>query len=195
VWIFFIDLYRINTNVIHLLILFEHQCCVHCFNMDVIYLFILFKHKCYMYIRVFYTQKSCTWLLCLNNAWHLCLNDMHLWNNIFRTNLERTHEVYIFVMCLPTCTNVGTIDGATLPLIVLWAFVSMFFYSFLTFDHEIESTFFSCFSSCKHFLEICYNLPSILQCCLHFLSSFPDLGMWFLWILLLANKHIFQNIC
>jgi hypothetical protein len=186
--IFFIGLYRIDMNVIHL---FIHQCCLHCFDMNVIYLFILFKHKCYMYIRVVYTQKLCTRLLCLNNVWHLCLNDMHPWNNIFCTNLERTHEVYIFVMCLSTRTNVGTVNGATLPLIILWALASKLIYFFLTFDHEIESTFLSCYSSCKHFLEICYNLISILQCSLHFLFSFLDLGMWFLWIILLANKHIF----
>jgi len=36
----FISSYGIYTYVIHLLVLFEHQCCVHCLHMDVICLFI-----------------------------------------------------------------------------------------------------------------------------------------------------------
>ncbi len=43
--LFLIGSYEINTNVIHLFVLFEHQCCAHCLNMNVIYLFILFKYK------------------------------------------------------------------------------------------------------------------------------------------------------
>ncbi len=66
--------------------------------MNVICLFVLFRHKCCMSIHVVYTWKSCTWLLCLNNAWHSCLNDTNPWNNIFHTNLEQTHEAYKFVM-------------------------------------------------------------------------------------------------
>jgi hypothetical protein len=58
----------------------------------------LFRHGCCISIHVIYTQKSCTWLLCLNNAQHSCLNNMNLWNNKFRTNLEWTHEAYKFVM-------------------------------------------------------------------------------------------------
>ncbi len=141
--LFFIGSYGIDMNVIHLLELFEHQCCEHCFDTNVIYLFILFRHICYMSIHVVYTWKSCTWLPCLNNAWHSCLNNMHPWNKVFRTNLERTHEAHIFVMCLPTCTNVGIVDGATLPLIIFWAIFSILSYSFLTFDLETESTFLS----------------------------------------------------
>jgi hypothetical protein len=49
---------------------------------------------------VFYTQKSCTRLPCLNNAWHLYVNDMNPWNNKFHIDLEQTHEVYTFVMVL-----------------------------------------------------------------------------------------------
>ncbi len=56
----FIGSYRIDTNVIHLLILFEHGCHVHCLNTNVICLFILFNHGCCMFIHVVYTQKSCT---------------------------------------------------------------------------------------------------------------------------------------
>jgi hypothetical protein len=129
--LFFIGLYRIDMNVIHLLILFEYWCCVHCFNTNIIYLFILFKHRCYMFICVVYTQKSCTW--------PPCLNDTHPWNNIFCRNLEWTHEAYIFVMCLPTYTNVGTTDGATLPFIIFWTLASMFSYSLLTLDLKTES--------------------------------------------------------
>jgi hypothetical protein len=42
----FIGLYGIDTNFIHLFILFEHQCCAHCLDTNVICLFVLFKHKC-----------------------------------------------------------------------------------------------------------------------------------------------------
>jgi hypothetical protein len=45
-----------NNN---LLVLFEHQCCVHCLNTNVICLFILFRHKCCMFIRVIYIEKLC----------------------------------------------------------------------------------------------------------------------------------------
>jgi len=41
-------------DVIHLLVLFEHQCHVHCLNMNVMCLFVLFKHKCCMFIHVVY---------------------------------------------------------------------------------------------------------------------------------------------
>ncbi len=93
VWIlFFISLYGIDMNVIHLFVLFEHQCCAHYLNTNVVCLFILFKHECCMSIHVVYTWKLCTWLMCLNNAQHLCLNNTNLWNNKFHTVLERTHE-------------------------------------------------------------------------------------------------------
>ncbi len=52
---FFIGLYRIDTYIIHLFVLFEHQCHVHCLNTNVICLFLLFMHKCYMSIHVVYT--------------------------------------------------------------------------------------------------------------------------------------------
>jgi hypothetical protein len=70
----FIGSYGINTDVIHLFVLLEFWCRVHYLNTNVICLFVLFKHECYMSICVVYTQKSCTWFLCLNNAWHSCLN-------------------------------------------------------------------------------------------------------------------------
>jgi hypothetical protein len=94
----FIRSYEINTNVIHLLVLFEYQCHVHCLDMNVICLFVLIKHGCYMSICVVYTRKSCTWLSCLNHAWHSCLNNTNPWNNKFRMNLKRMHEAYKFVM-------------------------------------------------------------------------------------------------
>jgi hypothetical protein len=53
-------------DVIHLFILFEHQCHAHCLNKNVICLFVLFKHECCVFIRVIYTQKVDTSLLCLN---------------------------------------------------------------------------------------------------------------------------------
>jgi hypothetical protein len=185
---FFIGSNKIDTNVIHLLVLFEHQCCVHCFDMNVIYLFILFRHTCYMSICVVYTQKLCTWLPCLNNAWHSCLNDMHPWNNKFRTNLERTHEAYIFVMCLPTYTNVGIYKWchyAPHHLLSPCFYVLLFFLNswswnstFLNFVFPLESTSW----------RFCCNLPSFLRCCLHLLSSSLDLDLWFLWSPLLVNK-------
>jgi hypothetical protein len=101
VWnLFFKGLCGLDIDVIHLFV-FEHWCCVHCLDTNVICMFVLFRHGCCMFIHVVYTQKSCTWLSCLNNAWHLCLNDTNPWNNRFYTNLERTHEAYKFVMiCL-----------------------------------------------------------------------------------------------
>jgi hypothetical protein len=53
--VLFIVSYRINTNVIHLFELFEHQCHVHCLYMNVICLFVLFKHGYCMSIHVVYT--------------------------------------------------------------------------------------------------------------------------------------------
>jgi len=111
VWIiFFIGSSRIYMDVIHLFILFEHWCHMHYLNMNVICLFILFKHRCCMFIRVVYTRKSCMWLLFLNNAWYLCLNDMNPWNNKFCTYLEWTHETYKFVM-RPNITNLSGFIG------------------------------------------------------------------------------------
>ncbi len=102
----FIVLYGIDTNVIHLIVLFEHQCLVHCLNTNVTCMFILlFRHGCCMYIHIVYTWKSCTQLLCLNNARHSCLNDTNPWNNIFHMDLEQTHETYKFVMACNEVQN------------------------------------------------------------------------------------------
>ncbi len=60
--------------------------------------FVLFKHEYCISICVVYTRKSCTQLLCLNNVWHSCLNNMNLWNNKFLMNLEQTHKGCKFVM-------------------------------------------------------------------------------------------------
>jgi hypothetical protein len=99
VWnMFSIGSYGIYINVIHLFILFEHQCCMHYLNMNVICVFILFKPKCYMFICVVYTRKLCTWFLCLNNARHLCLNNVNLWSNKFHMYLKQTHEPCKFVL-------------------------------------------------------------------------------------------------
>jgi hypothetical protein len=57
---FFIGLYGIDTNAIHLFKVFEHQCYVYCLNMNVICLFLLCNHKCCMSICVVYSQKLCT---------------------------------------------------------------------------------------------------------------------------------------
>jgi hypothetical protein len=54
--LFFIGSYGIEIDVIHLLILFEHQCCVHylntnvicmfyCLDTNVVCLFVLFTHE------------------------------------------------------------------------------------------------------------------------------------------------------
>jgi hypothetical protein len=96
--LFFIGSYGINTDFIHLLVLFEHWYGVHYLNTNVICLFISFKHGCCMSIYVVYTQKSYTWLSCLNTAWHLCLTNKNLWNNKFHMDLEWTHEAYKFVI-------------------------------------------------------------------------------------------------
>ncbi len=99
VWnLLFIGSYGIYTDVIHVLVLFEHQCFVYCLNMNIICLFILFEHKYCMSIHVVYIWKLCTQFSCLNNAWHSCLNDMNPWNNRFCMDLEWTHETYKFVM-------------------------------------------------------------------------------------------------
>jgi len=94
----FISSYGIDMDVIHLFVLFEHRCHVHRLDTNVICLFILFKHECCVFIRIVYTRKLCTWFLCLNNAWHSCVNDMNPWNNRFCMDLEWTHEAYKFVM-------------------------------------------------------------------------------------------------
>jgi hypothetical protein len=65
---FFIGSHGIDTNVIHLLVLFEHQCRVYCLDTNVICMFILFKHECCVSIHIVYTQELCTRLSCLNNA-------------------------------------------------------------------------------------------------------------------------------
>ncbi len=96
--LFFISFYEIDMDVIHLFILFEHWCHVHCLNTNVICLFVLFKHECCVLICIVYTQKLCTQLPCLNNAWHLCVNDTNPWNNKFCTYLKWTYEAYKFVM-------------------------------------------------------------------------------------------------
>jgi hypothetical protein len=72
-----------------------------------------------MFICVVYTQKSCTQLLCLNNAQHLCLNNMNLWNNIFCTDLERTHEAYKFVMLSIDVKKKIMINGIVLVRVAL----------------------------------------------------------------------------
>jgi hypothetical protein len=51
----FLGLYGINTNVIHLLVLFEHIYHAHCLDTNVIYLFVSFKHGCCMSFHVVYT--------------------------------------------------------------------------------------------------------------------------------------------
>ncbi len=98
--LFFIGLYGIDTNVIYPFVLFEYWCHVHYLDTNVICLFVFFRHRCCMSIYV-YTQKSCTRLPCLNNAWHSCLNNTNLWNNIFCIDLEQTHETCKFVMKTP----------------------------------------------------------------------------------------------
>jgi hypothetical protein len=65
----------------------------------------LFRHKCRASIHTVYIRKSCTKLLCLNNAWHSCVNDTNLWNNRFRMDLEQIHEAYKFVMIGLTLTQ------------------------------------------------------------------------------------------
>ncbi len=97
-----IGLYKINTNVIHLFVLFEHWCCVHCLNTNVMCLFVLFEYICCMFIHVDYTWKSCTQVPCLNNARHLCLNNTNLWNNWHRW---QCHGVHSFEYSSMTCNE------------------------------------------------------------------------------------------
>ncbi len=65
---------------------FGNNCCVK----FIFHRFVRNRHECYMFICVVYTQKSCTWLSCLNN--------MNLCNNRVCMDLGRTHEAYKFVM-------------------------------------------------------------------------------------------------
>jgi hypothetical protein len=58
--LFFIGSFGIDMDVIHLLVLFGHQCHAHCLDMNVICLFVLFTHGCCMFIHVVYTRKLCT---------------------------------------------------------------------------------------------------------------------------------------
>jgi len=99
VWnLLFIGSYEIDIDVIHLLVLFEHWCGVHCLDTNVICLFVLFRHECCVSICIVYIQKLCTQFMCLNNAWHSCVNTMNPWNNKFHMDLERTHKAYKFMM-------------------------------------------------------------------------------------------------
>jgi hypothetical protein len=52
--LFIISSYEMDTNVIHLFVLFEYQFHVHCVNTNVICLFV-FKHGCCVSIHVIYT--------------------------------------------------------------------------------------------------------------------------------------------
>ncbi len=78
----------------------------------------LFRHECHMHVRIVYTwmlcvysyclhMKSCTWLLCLNNARHSCVNNMNPWNNRFHMDLEQTHEAYKFGWIFFSLSNKG----------------------------------------------------------------------------------------
>jgi hypothetical protein len=101
VWnVFCISLYGINSDVIHLLVLFEDRCHAHCLNTNVICLFVLFRQESCVFIHIIYTMKLCTWFSCLNNAQHSCLNNTNLWNNKLCTDLKRIYETYKFVMIL-----------------------------------------------------------------------------------------------
>jgi hypothetical protein len=42
---FFLGSNEIDIDVIHLLVLFEHQCCAHCLDTNAICIFVLFRHK------------------------------------------------------------------------------------------------------------------------------------------------------
>jgi len=52
--LFFIGLYEIDMDVIHLFVMFEHRCHVHCLNTNAICLFVLFRHECCVSIRIVY---------------------------------------------------------------------------------------------------------------------------------------------
>jgi hypothetical protein len=66
--LFFIGLCEIDTNVIHLFILFEHQCCAYCLNTNVIRIFILNMDVVCLFML--FTHRSHAHNTCLNNAWH-----------------------------------------------------------------------------------------------------------------------------
>ncbi len=53
--LFFIGSCGIGMDVIRLLVLFKHQCCVYSLNTNVICMFVLFRQKCSMSIHVIYT--------------------------------------------------------------------------------------------------------------------------------------------
>jgi hypothetical protein len=81
----------------YMCIVWTSMLCAHHLNTNVICIFVLVKHRC-MSICVVYTWKLCTQLSCLNNAWHLCLNNTNLWNNKFCMDLKQTHKAYNVVM-------------------------------------------------------------------------------------------------
>jgi hypothetical protein len=97
-YIFYKFVWNRSMDVIHLLILFEHQCHAHCLNTNVTWIFVFFRLKCGMSIHVVYTQKLWIWISCVNNAWQSCWNNTNLWNNRLHMDLEQTHEACKFVM-------------------------------------------------------------------------------------------------
>ncbi len=68
--------------------------------------------------------------------------------------------------CLLTCTNVGIIDGALFPLIILWALAYVISYSFLAFDHEVppSSTLLFLFKTLLRDFAITFLLFSNVTC-------------------------------
>jgi hypothetical protein len=98
VWnLLFISSYGIDTNVIHVPVLFEHRCCVHHSKTNVICMFVLFRHKRCVSIRIIYTRKLCTRLSCLNNAWHSCVNNCtHEITNFTRILNEPTKPINLW---------------------------------------------------------------------------------------------------
>jgi len=98
----------------------------------------------------------------------------------------------ILAFYLPACTNVGTIDGATLPFINFWTLAFTFSYSFLFLDLEATPSSIPLENTPW---RLRYNFSLVFQCCLNFLSSSFDLGLCILWIFISVDKQIFKNLC
>ncbi len=109
---------------------------MYCWDTNVICLSVLFKHGCCLFIHVVYTWKLCTRLLCLNNAQHLCLHYTNIRNNIFPTNLERTHKACKFVMpSKKSCLGIFWMNFFFLFFFSLYIYI--YIYNFLTFIFSI----------------------------------------------------------
>ncbi len=151
----FISLDGIDTNVIHLLVLFEDWCHVHCLDTNVICLFVLFRHRCCMSIHVVYKWKSCTQLMCLNNAWHLYLHNKNL------DEIIDFGDLLLFVTHLSSLSsNLNTCKMALvicfITLNIWWTIILYLSSKFITHTNEVVRYL--------DLLHYSYLVPSLVTC-------------------------------